>query len=444
MKKLLAYILLVFLIACNTIDENTIDFTVSELKIKLNYPENSTVTARQGVKITLIDSKGTIFESQTDQTGTATFNVPTGIYTATVSDKTSSIKIYNGNSSEIIITSGKDFYSEITLVETTTNKIIIKELYCGGCQMDDGSGYTRNDKYTTIYNNSADTVAIENFSLAVAMPYNATGGNNNYVDNKLVYAEESFIPAAMGIWYYPGTLTFLPYEQKVISIFGAIDHTQTYSNSVNLANKDYYVLYDENCDRYAGNTNYYPAPYEAIPHSNYFKAVVFGQGTSWVFSVTSPCFFIYYTDENPVDFCNDEQNHYFDGNKSGSWGSYGSCLKVPSENILDAIEVFTTRYDDNKKRLTEDVDGGYIWHTNQYGYTLYRNVNQAATEALPENKDKIVYNYSLGTQDIEKGTTDPSGIDAEASIKNGAHIIFEDTNNSGQDFHQRKKAAIKD
>ena len=213
MKKLLAYILLVFLIACNTIDENTIDFTVSELKIKLNYPENSTVTARQGVKITLIDSKGTIFESQTDQTGTATFNVPTGIYTATVSDKRSSIKIYNGNSSEIIITSGKDFYSEITLVETTTNKIIIKELYCGGCQMDDGSGYTRNDKYTTIYNNSADTVAIENFSLAVAMPYNATGGNNNYVDNKLVYAEESFIPAAMGIWYYPGTLTFLPYEQ---------------------------------------------------------------------------------------------------------------------------------------------------------------------------------------------------------------------------------------
>lgn len=428
----------------NDIDETTIDLNIQNLEIKLIYPENSSTTEHKNVKITLTDTYGTIFESVTDNNGTAIFNIPAGIYSASVSEKVSFSKVYNGQSPTIIVTNNAANYSEIKLVEANTNPIIIKELYCGGCQMDDGSGYTRNDKYTTIYNNSADIVKIKNFSLAVAMPYNATGTNANYVNNKLIYAQDEFIPAAMGIWYYPDTLTFKPYEQKTISIFGAIDYTLTYSNSVNLANENYYVLYDQECDRYAGNTQYYPAPYSGIPSSHYLKTVVFGLGTSWVFSVTSPCFFIYYTDENPVDFCNDEQNHYFDGNKSGSWGAYGSCLKVPTANILDAIEVFTTRYDDNKKRLTEDIDAGYVWHTNQNGYTLYRNVNRQATEALEENNGKIVYGYNLGTEDIEKGSTDPSGIDAEASIKNGAHIIYMDTNNSEQDFHQRKKAAIKD
>ena len=36
-----------------------------------------------------------------------------------------------------------------------------------------------------------------------------------------------------------------------------------------------------------------------------------------------------------------------------------------------------------------------------------------------------------------------SGIDAEASIAAGAHIIYKDTNNSTNDFHQRKVASIK-
>ena len=48
----------------------------------------------------------------------------------------------------------------------------------------------------------------------------------------------------------------------------------------------------------------------------------------------------------------------------------------------------------------------------------------------------------MGTVDVE-GSTDPSGIDAEASIKNGAVIIYKDTNNSTNDFHQRRQASIK-
>ena len=445
MKKVFYIFLLFLIVSCaEDLNENTIEFSLERLEIKLSYPEKSVLKARKGVLVTLTDNSGGVFKSYTDETGTAVFMVPCGVYSAFVSDKTKEVLVYNGKSSDIIITSGGVFSQEILLVETNVNRIIIKELYCGGCQMDDGSGYTRNDKYVVVYNNSSDVVEINNFSLAVGTPYNATGTNANYVKNDLIYAKEGFMPATMGIWYYPGKLTFEPYEQKVISIYGAIDFTKTYSNSVNLANKDYYVLYDEDCERYVGNTVYYPAPYNEIPREHYFKTIVYGLGSSWIFSVTSPCFFIFYLDEDPVEFAQKEENHYFDGNKSGSWGSLGSCLKIPVKNILDGIEVFSTRYDGNQKRFSPEVDGGYVWHTNQFGYTLYRNVNKQATEKLPENIGKIVYGYNLGTQDIEKGSTDISGIDAEASMKNGAHIIFSDINNSSEDFHQRKKAAIKD
>jgi hypothetical protein len=72
--------------------------------------------------------------------------------------------------------------------------------------------------------------------------------------------------------------------------------------------------------------------------------------------------------------------------------------------------------------------------TNQHGHTLYRNVDKAATETLPENEGKLVYGY----------ISDPSGIDAEASFKNGAHIIYMDTNNSSNDFHERLSCSLND
>ncbi|MEE3406725.1 MAG: DUF4876 domain-containing protein, partial [Candidatus Cryptobacteroides sp.] len=78
------------------------------------------------------------------------------------------------------------------------------------------------------------------------------------------------------------------------------------------------------------------------------------------------------------------------------------------------------------------------------GYSVYRNVDKEATEAIEGNKEKLVYNYAGGTEDPEiNGNTDPSGIDAEASIANGAIIIYKDTNNSTSDFHIRKVASIK-
>jgi hypothetical protein len=118
-------------------------------------------------------------------------------------------------------------------------------------------------------------------------------------------------------------------------------------------------------------------------------------------------------------------------------------VKFPKANVVDAVEVWSTaNVAKSQVRFSSDINIGYVAVTNNKGYTVYRNVDKEATEALPENAGKLVYNYSGGTTDVE-GSTDPSGIDAEASIKQGAHIIYSETNDTSKDFHQRKVASLK-
>ena len=130
--------------------------------------------------------------------------------------------------------------------------------------------------------------------------------------------------------------------------------------------------------------------------------------------------------------------YWYDGGNEGN--QVYACVKIPNDWIIDAVEVFAAGYQDKcVKRLTSDIDAGYVWLTNYQGHSLYRNVDQEFTEERSENAGKLVYNYSLGVN----GSTDPSGIDAEASIRNGAHIVYLDTNNSTEDFHERQRFSIK-
>jgi hypothetical protein len=159
----------------------------------------------------------------------------------------------------------------------------------------------------------------------------------------------------------------------------------------------------------------------------------YAPGNAWVLSAVCPAFFIFTPKDAPLaSFATDPR---FNEPTAPNFSK-----KLPVDWVVDGIEVFRFGDYDNFKRLTADVDAGYIVMESGQGYTLYRNVDKAATEALEENTGKIVYNYSGGTT----GSTDPSGIDAEASLKNGAHIVYKDTNNSTYDFHQRGRASLRD
>jgi len=332
-----------------------------------------------------------------------------------------------------------DEAEEQRLPDSNADQLLIKEIYNGGCQKDDGSGNFHFDKCVIIYNNSPRQVVANNLCLGIAAPYNAEATNRNYdtATGRLNYESEGFTPVIHTLAYYPHTLVVEPFSQVVVNICGAIDNTKTVSASVNYADPSYYCFYDPE----AGytHTSYYPAPSELIPTSHYWRGIMLGQGTGWTFSNVSPAVLLFQTvDTTPQDFAHDAANYWFDGGNDGN--NIYRCLKVPNDWIIDGVEVFNReKMDACTKRLTAAVDGGYVALTHAYGHSLYRNVDQELTEMRPENAGKLVYAYSLGVD----SSTDPSGIDAEASIALGAHIYYLDSNNSSADFHERQRCSLR-
>ena len=327
-----------------------------------------------------------------------------------------------------------------TLPDQNVDQIIIKEIYNGGCPMDEGTDMFHMDKCIILYNNCPQQAVVNNLCFGMATPYNAESPSINTIygeDGRLVYESEGFTPAQNAIWYYPHSLVIEPYSQVVINVHGAIDNTQTYSQSVNYANKDYYCMYDPESGY--NNTKYYPTPADVIPTSHYLKTVKYGQGNAWPLSTTAPALFIFQPQNmDPVTFANNADNLWYAPGVAQT--PVYACVKVPNEWIIDAVEVFNAaKKEDSKKRLTADLDVSYVYLTNKLGHSLYRNVDKEMTESLAENNGKLVYGYALGVD----GSTDTSGIDAEASMRNGAHIIFQDNNNSSEDFHERQRCSLR-
>lgn len=382
---------------------------------------------------------GASFEAKTNETGVAAFNVPTGLYEASVSFKKmvgedGTIMVYNGLNSNVSVSEAGETVFKVAIVESKSNQIIVKEMYTGGCKGDDGKTFNY-DSYIILYNNSGTPADASDICFAFSMPMNSNSVSDWLVDGELSYAGQ-YIPAGYGIWWFETEVIIQPYSQIVIAMEKAINHTETYSNSVDLSNADY-VMYDPESGY--NNPNYYIAPPANIPTSHYMKAYHYGVGNAWALSVGSAAFFIYNM-ENAKTFAQTEANLDYTMKTSSV---LGPCVKIPEENIVDAVEIFAIgKEDKNAKRFPASLDAGYIYYTTSEGYTVYRNVDKEATEALEGNKEKLVYGYTLGTESIDQ-TTDPSGIDAEASIANGATIIYLDTNNSTNDFHMRSKASLK-
>jgi hypothetical protein len=440
---LLLMVTLATFVSCGD-DDDTLpgsgDITISNITIVLTGGSNL-----HGIEVqmrnTSTDSKT---KAKTDNSGKAAFMLTPGVYEASASatvETTDYIYVYNGSLGQVVVNKGTNADVEMKLTESKIAKfggvLIIKEVYNGGCPKNDGSGFFQQDKCIILYNNSSQRAKAANLAFAFVSPYNSHAANKWYGnDGKLVYEAENYVPALDGIWYFPDTLIVEPYSQVVVNCQGAIDNTKTYFKSVNYANQDYYCMYDPEAGY--NNPNFYPTPADVIPTSHYLRAVKIGISNAWALSVFSPAILLFQTkDITPAEYGANAANMIY--TPSAAQTDINKNLMIPRSWIIDGMEVFTTTSTDNVKRLTADIDAGYVSLTNKLGHVLYRNVDQKATEVLPENEGKLVYNYALGVD----ASTDPSGIDAEASIKNGAHILFQDTNNSTADFHERQRCSLR-
>lgn len=375
-----------------------------------------------------------------DEHGIAAFSVPAGAYTASASFKVGNTN-YNGSSVEFVVNAEFDSESAVPVpvIASNTSALIIKELYTGGCKKNDNSGNWFYDKYVVIYNNSAEEVDASR--LCIGMGAISNSQNQNYYplndDGIAEFEVNGWCPACNSIWWFQeGTEVKIPaYSQITVAITGAIDHTVTYNNSVDLSGVDY-VMYDKEAGYSVASA--YPAPAATIPTTHYLKTYEFGQGTLWSIGTNSAGLFILIP-ENNVDikeWVKTEAN--FDNRGTNKSTKFA---KVPISWVLDGVEIWSE--DDETKyysRFPKAINTGHLLGETGSGYSHYRNVDKEATEAIAENAGKLVYGYA-GAADSEH--SDPSGIDAEASIAGGAKIVYMDTNNSPADFHNRKVASLK-
>ena len=383
-----------------------------------------------------LTSAGATYTNNSDENGKAVFSVPVGTYAVSAFMKEGNTN-YNG-STELVVT--KDYVEtapvQLTLIASNTSPLIIKEFYNGGCMDNDNNKSYLYDKYIVIYNNSDKEVDASRMCITMAQTTN-TQNTNKYsiTDGVLEYEAAGWTPASFGIWWFQGEVKIAPYSQITVAITGAIDHTKTYTKSVDLSHVDY-VFYDKESGYSLALA--YPAPATSIKSSHYMKTYQFGQGTVWMPPMDNSAPFILMPEEGVTiqDWVKVEAN--FDNRSTNKSGNFAM---VPTSWVLDALEEWPAA-DENKYfcRFPKAVNSGYNIATRTKGYSQYRNVDKVATEAIAENAGKLVYNYSGA---VSSDDTDPSGIDAEASLANGAKIVFMDTNNSANDFHQRKVAALK-
>ncbi len=407
----IALLLLTLLCVAGTACDDSLGSPDEYITQALRVRVSGDLPSKQGIVVRATDENGMVFTQLTDADGVAAFSVPVGIYEIAVSHVSDPEQgwrtVYNGSASNVVVRQNKEQTIELRLMTATTSAIIIRELYVGGCQRNDGSGWFYRDKYVILANNSGKRVALPGLCLAIATPYNSYGINKNYDEQgHLNYENEGFVPAASSFWYFQGDeVVFEPWEQKVIALNGAIDHTLTYANSVDLSHPEYYCTFD--IEHYT-STSAYPSPSELIPTSHYLKAVRYGDQmeSAWPLSNTSPAFFIFTPPHGmtPLEFGNDASNVWYD---EGRALPTFACRKVPVENILDAVEVFSTAWDEATKRLTASVDVGAVYMTARYGHSAERRIDEQET-------------------------------------RRQGHVVYLDTNNSTNDFVEREQASLKD
>lgn len=419
--------------SCDKNNENknkTVEFSVQL------FSENEAFQA-EGVTVELAEASGAAkYEATTDAEGCASFKVPAGDYSASVLYKTckdGELLVYSGSATFSVEKNATEPF-KIDLKKVATPQIIVKEFYSTGCQK--GTGTYSDDAYMILYNNTSEEADASDIVISALQPGNAHATNKYYVDGKLLYENEPWILAYSAIWWFKQEVKIPAYSQIVIAIFGSINHSETVPDSVNLDNEEYYWMSNEDISgtfkavKYKRGSNVKP--------EHFLTTFPVSAGTSWVISNSSPAIYIGKMDKAEAEaLCKDTENY----DRTSLTNA-----KFPKNKVIDCLEVWAAdKVANSKIRFSADLNTGYVTISNNLGHTIYRNVDKQATEALPENEGKLVYDYAGGTYDAATGTgsTDPSGIDAEASIANGAHIIYQNTNDSGRDFHERAKSSLK-
>jgi len=388
---------LVMLASCIGKDTDPYDATICTLTLAAQYPEGYSSAAGALMRVEDINL-GSIYQLPTDASGKVSFELPVGLYRAMLSEVRDE-DIFNGSVDNIELSGVSKV--DISLEHSKTGRIVVKEIYCGGCMKTPEQGNYQFDKYIIIHNNFHEVQYIDSLCFGTLYPWNATGSNPFLQGNKL----PDYLPLGETVWQIGGNGKSFPLEpgaDAVICLNGAIDHSKKYPLSVNLDKQEYFVCYSPT---YFTNTTYHPAPGVNIRTDHYLEAVIkTGKSNAYPFSMSSPTVVLFHQPGGMT------MKEYL--------ATEGALVQIPGSSTLgkvavvqpewtyDAVEVFDGSSSSNKKRLLSSLDAGYATlSATKQGKSLIRHKDEALSTIL-------------------------------------GYEVLQDTNNSLNDFYESPKASL--
>lgn len=368
MRKFVFILSILFMInSCVDITtKNPYGNNLSTLNISASVPEQPGVIFN-GLEIKVSDiNNGTEFIVAADGNGQGSIEITGGVYQVSASYAVGD-DLFNASVRTYV--RGKENNVALLLSPIFTGDIVFKEIYSGGCSKAPIEGEYQSDKYIMLHNNADRVVYLDSLCIGTLFPYNSNS-SNPWGD-----IPEDYCPVAQAVWQIGGDGTSFPLEpgeDAVVVVNGAIDHSATFPESVNLNKEDYFVMYNAT---YFPMVTYHPAPGDKIRPERIVNVVIkTGQANAYTFSMSSPAAVIFRAKGTTIqDFVADAANNVIQ--VPGS--SIDRTVKVPVDWIEDAVEVYDGRSSSNRKRFLSSLDAGYVSLSNVYlGHSLVRRVNE--------------------------------------------------------------------
>lgn len=349
------------------------------VSVQLNLPAGAIIPSSYNMQF--IDLKtGHRQEVNFGSSGAATFNLIPGLYNAIIkaeaSDEDNYTYLYSGSLvNEFILQSGKHYSIDVSIAKASP--LVFKEIFYCGNASSTGVTYFHGQFYE-IYNQSRGTVYVDGLCIGqfftllaeAVQPLWEIAGKYPGNQNDYVYG--------LTLHQVPGSGKEYPLEpgESIIIAKWGRDHRGASDTSLDLSSAEFEVYIPPSTvqtDEPAINTNIFFISALSVP-------------TNWLATVFGSAYAIFFPDEtvNPENFVLQQ-------------GTSTRGLPIPLDLILDAVECVGTAASVQLKRFPAVLDAGAI-HTNGGIY-----VNESIARKIE-------------------------------SIRDDGVIIFQDTNNSTDDF----------
>lgn len=383
MKKILVIISLLFLLG-SCIKEP--DYHSYQVNLVVDFVVDFPQDLKNGAKVTLINQlKNYTYDAETDKNGKVQFSsVEPGFYSVTISHSfsTGNKKHYYNGQKDIDILDSKT--ETVEARESLFGAFVIKEVYYSGSTTPAGKIYYA-DQYLEIFNNTSEIQYADGISVLIHEASNS--GTNMWANIKDTIVAET-------IWSIPGNGTQVPVEpgKSIVIAQDGINHKDDPNGNplspVNLGDADFefYAYKPKTTDIDSPTV---PNLIEDYSGNEIIKEITYVVGGGSAIAIAR---IPGNTDE--------ERKAYINRNLIAKLSSSGSSTtffaKVANKYLIDAVETVKDEAHAIYKRFTPELDAGYTYITS--GSRSGKCIRRKVMEII------------------------------------GGRVIYQDTNNSTEDF----------